>query len=273
MFLKLLIIIALSITLNANSISFTPLSTNKDKLYIRDYSPFLDFLSRKTDLKFEMLMVKDTKEFTKKLKKNKIDLMLVDALTYIRLKENIKHIEPIVAFRSRSGRIRSTCSIITTDKNITELSVLGNKRFVISDKVSSCGYLMSEHMLKKSGLSLNNIKYSYESNATDLVMSIILQEYDAGAIRTDIAKKYESMGIKFLAYSDEILGFILVANTKKIDTDKINTIKELLLDLDIKRDNHLIKRWGSSIKYGSAPIKDVDFNKIRAILKNIEIPK
>jgi ABC-type phosphate/phosphonate transport system substrate-binding protein len=235
MLFRVLFLLFFYTTLKANIITFALLSTQVGDFSVKEYSPMIEYLSRKTKMKFEILILRNIEEMRKELKKNRIALLFIDPLTYVKIKDEYKDIVPMVSFRSSNGKTKTTCSIITTDESIKRLKDISGKRFAITDDSTICGYLMSENMLNKENLSLKNIDYVKLHSTTDLVMSVILQEYTAGTIQTDIARKYESMGIRFLSYSSEIPGFILSANSAKISIDNINLIKKLLLKLDIKK--------------------------------------
>jgi phosphonate transport system substrate-binding protein len=259
MFRKLLVLLLFINICYAKTIVFAPLPIKNSAMSIKEYSPMIEYLSKRTKLKFEIYISKDYKDFIDKFKKGKLDIIFIGSVSYIYLKKEISFIKPIVSFKTNSGQNMTTCSIITTIKDINNIDDIKNKKFALTSKYSSCGYLMSEYMLNKYNLSLKDLNYKFVGNSSDLAMSILLQEYDVGGIETNMAKKYESMGIKILANSENIPNYILAVNTKKIFKANIEKIKNLLLSLNIKSDNHILRRWGDDIKYGCSNINENDF--------------
>jgi len=130
-------------------------------------------------------------------------------------------------------------------------------------------------LLQQAGLSINDTKFRYAGSHEEVALAVVRGEFDVGGIKTSIAGKYAHMGLRFLAESKPLPGFLLVANKKTLAAEQIEKIRDILLQLrplDNASHAELTRDWGGNVRYGATEVKDSDYDVIRDQLQGITIP-
>ncbi len=262
--------------LSAQTIRFAPLPMdNSIKLY-KEYEGFIKYIERETKIKIKLVVAKSYKELIDKFSKKKIDIAEFGALPYLKLKNRYSYAKPFLTSLSKSGKTFYTCNFFTTDKNINTLKDIDkNTTIFLTNSRSTCGYLMSEDMLKMYNLSLKNLKYRYKKTHSNVVLYTVMNENSIGDVKSSIYKKYRYLKLKLLKKSTKIPSFSLIANTKSLKQDDIEKISKVLLKLNPstnKKDRIVMKNWGKNIKYGFIKTPSNMYQKINKIKKEIKIP-
>jgi len=208
--------------------------------------------------------------------RDNIDLAFLGPLPYIKLKKKCDKVVPIVRFVNKKGKSTYTCSIITdTEIGVQNLQELKGKKVALTQPLSTCGYLMTDFLLRQAGFHLADTRYRYVGNHRKVALAVIRGEADAGGLKTSIAHKYEHLGIRFLARTPPLPGFLLVANGSTMSLGQIQKIRAALLrlhPLTNPEDAETTACWGEKIRYGAVPVNDRDYDIIRNELAGITIP-
>jgi len=265
-----------TIYLNAQVINFAPLPMDKaPKLFIQ-YAPMLEYLEKETGYEFKFNYFSNYNEVIEKFKEGKLDILELGPLPYVRLKESYKEANAFLTFLTKNGEDSYTCEFLTTDKKIKSLvDIDKNVDIKLTRKLSTCGYLMSELMLRQNGKTLEKLNYEYVGTHSNVLLSLLLKENRAGSAKSTIVNKYKHFNFTKLKSSPPIPGFAFVSNGKTISNKKIQKIQEALLKLqplDNKRDKVFVSGWSENIKYGSIRTKDDSYAGIFDALKTIKIP-
>jgi phosphonate transport system substrate-binding protein len=98
-----------------------------------------------------------------------------------------------------------------------------------------------------------------------VLKAVLKGQYDAGAVRDSVAKKYRKLGIEVIAESEPIPTGPLVVGPgiSFVVTEKI---KNALLELDPNDANHqkVLGRLDDDLRNGFMPSSDEDYAGIRA---------
>jgi len=276
--MRIFIIISVFIIgLCAKVITFSPLPMDKAPQVYAQYHEMLQYLEKETGHKFKFIYSSSYKELIKNFKEGKIDFIELGALPYVRLKEHFNQAYPFLTFNSKYGKPYYTCNLITTEKNIdTFTDITHVNEVVLTRALSTCGYLMSEHIMKNNKESLENFHYYYVGTHSNVLLEILLRDNTVGTLKSTVLDKYSQFKFKTIEKSPNIPGFAFIANKNTMRMKEINSIKKAILKLDPFKSAHdkdTVSKWSVNTKYGAIETDPKVYDIVLDSLKKIQIPQ
>ena len=209
------------------------------------------------------------------LNANEIDLALLGALPFVLALKSDPNIRPLLQFLEPDGSTGYTCSVGTFVADQLQISDLKNKHIALTQPYSTCGFLMTEQMLNREGLSLADNQFEYIGTHSGGALRVINGQAAACGIKTTIGKKLHYLGLDLIAESEILPGHVLVANPRTLSSTTMAAIKTHLLalkPLENQADANLTKNWGELVRYGAAPVCLDQFKMIIDLLGRMDIP-
>lgn len=273
-FVSITLLTKLTLLLASDTIRFAPLPMQKAETVIQQYTPFLKHLEEETGTAFEISYSPNYDTLIEKFVRGEIDMAYLGPLPYVKLHRQFPYAKPLVRFLNSDGEADYTCCLIArSDSGISPLYLSQAKRVALTQPSSTCGYLITEKILRKHDLSLSNTMfYSYTGSHSNSALSVILGNADIGGLKTSIAKRYLFHGITILEESDPIPGFALIYNSKTMDSHQADLIRDSLLSKQSQTEES-VKQWGKQLQYGVVPASHSDYAYIIKALITIMIPE
>ncbi|MEA3512078.1 MAG: PhnD/SsuA/transferrin family substrate-binding protein [Campylobacterota bacterium] len=276
--MKNIFILLLSIVIGySDTIRFSSLPMDKSPKLFEQYSYMLRYLEKETGDKFEFIHSRSYRDLINKFKNGKIDIIELGPLPYIKLKEQYKKAEPFLTFNAKDGNPYYRCEFVTTEKDINSLLDVDNsKKVILTRKLSTCGYLMSELMFQDVDNSLNYLDYIYVETHSNVLINLLIKENSVGSVKSTILDKYEHFNFKKLAHSKPIPGFAFIANKENISKEKIKKIQKAILKLNPltnDKDKEIVSKWSNNTKYGAIITKKDAYDVVTKAIKVVKIPK
>lgn len=246
------------------------------------YQPFMDYLTKNTQYRFELKLSQDYRDIINFLKNNNVQVALLGGATYLEAKEQF-NIVPILKPLGRDGKpyYRSVFIARADNKKINKLSDLKGKSVAFASERSTSGYLVPlNELYAKGGITLRDLSKHVNLKYHDSVAREVLRgNFDAGAVIDSVANRFKDRGLKIIALSDPIPGLPIVVRADVPD-EVVTAIKKALLALDYNNPEHrkIMEQWDEEFRYGFAEAEDSDYNPIRAIVdylvkKGVKIPR
>ena len=224
------ILLFLPIIIFAQVIKFSPLPVDTANNLYNKYSPLLQYLSLHTGDKYKFIYSPTYKDLLNNFKHKKVDMIILGALPYIKLKKEFKSAKPIITFLNKYNKPYYTCQIITNDKDIKSLNDINyDTKIFLTSKLSTCGYLLTEYMFNRKNKTLQEYNYKYTGSHINVVFNVTLYNNSIGDVKSSIAREYKHF-IKIIDTSIKIPEFSLVINTNKLSKQKIKKIVSLLIN-------------------------------------------
>jgi len=253
------------------TIFFGVIPRDNPRIMYEKYQPLLDYLSERTSYTYELVLKKNYEDTVNALGRGEIDIALLGPLTYLEARAKYGAI-CLLKPKGIDGRATYKSFIIKkNDSPIRDLSELKGKRFAFSASKSTSGNLMPRYLLANSGIHLNDLRNYANFDYHDSVIKAILKgQYDAGAVRDSVVRKYKKLGIETIAESEEIPTGPLVIGTKTPFAVAEN-IKKALLELDPSNPVHqnILKRLDEDLRNGFMEARDEDYGEIRAMINAV----
>lgn len=260
---------------SAQTYVFAPLPMEEPEAVIRQYKPFLAHLERETGLHFQIAYSKDYAELLRKFRDGEVDIAYLGPLPYVELKAAYPAAEPVVHFLERSGKAKFTCALFTAGEDNPKAKS-GKARVALTQPLSTCGYLAADALLALQHNDIELLRYRYIGKHDEAVLSVARGDFEWGAAKTSIVRRYENLGIRIVRETAELPSFSLVANSKRMPQQHLDAIRKALLNLRplaSPADASYTTTWGENVRYGALPATDADFDPVRKMRRNTRIPE
>lgn len=274
--LFLLVFTLCSTTSFADSIRFAPLPMLSKTEVENSFLPFAHYLSASTSSDVELVYHKSYQELIDGLLTDQIDLAYLGPLPYVLLTQHDSSFVPVVRFVDPDGRTTYTCSLVAFDSTLSNLKDAISPLVALTQAYSTCGFFGTEQLLQRSGVTLHSLPYYYAGQHSECALDVVRDKAQFAGIKSSIAQQYQSLGLKIIAQSDPMPGFLLVANPRTLDANLILHIQKTILNLNplgSSADATTTARWGRMIRYGAAPVSSSDYDIIREALARINVPE
>ncbi len=250
---------------NKQTVYFGVIPRDNPRIMYEKYQPLLDYLSEKTPYTYELVLKKNYEETVNSLGNGEIDVALLGPLTYLEARAKYGAICVLKPKGIDGSATYKSVIIKRKDLPIKGLSEIKGKSVAFSASKSTSGNLMPRYLLANSGIHLSDLKNYANFDYHDSVVKAVLKgQYDAGAVRDSVAKKYMKLGIEIIAESVAIPTGPLVIGTGTPFSVGEN-IKKALLELDPGNPKHqnILRRLDDDLKNGFTEVSDKDYAEIR----------
>jgi len=251
---------------NKQTVYFGVIPRDNPRIMFEKYQPLLDYLSEKTPYTYELILRKNYEETVDSLGNGKIDVALLGPLTYLEARAKYGAIAVLKPKGIDGSATYKSVIIKRRDLPIRGLSEIKGKSLAFSASKSTSGNLIPRYLLANSGIHLSDLKNYANFDYHDSVVKAVLKgQYDAGAVRDSVAKKYMKLGIEIMAESPAIpTGPLVIGRGTSFSVGE--NIKKALLELDPSNPRHqnILRRLDDDLKNGFTEASDNDYAEIRA---------
>ena len=249
-------------------LTFAPLPMESPEAVVGQWKPLLNYLERKLGIELRIDYSQSNDEILEKFRAGKLDLAYLGPLPYVVLKENFSAALPVVHFKEANGQSAYTCSIVALSESKLTVRDLRNKKIALTQPWSTCGYFAADNLLRQTGTDLEANRYRYLNAHDAVALAVVRGDYDFGVLKTAIGWKYAHLGLKTLAETMPLPSLGLVANGARLSAETIVRLRAPLLEAD----SAVRAGWGDNIRHGAVPAADADYDPIRKLRNQRQIP-
>ena len=247
-------------------VNFGVIPRDNPRILYEKYQPLLDYLAEKTPYTYELVLKKNYEDAVDALGNGEMDIALLGPLTYLEAYAKYGALCILKPKGINGNAIYRSVIIKRRDSPVKNLSGLKGKSVAFSASRSTSGNLMPRYLLANSGIHLSDLsRYANFDYHDSVVKAVLKGQYDAGAVRDSVARKYAKLGIERLAESVAIpTGPLVVGPGTPFSV--IESIKKALLALNPSDINHqkILRRLDDDLKNGFTEASDKDYATIRA---------
>ncbi len=257
------------------TLRFTPLPMVSERNLKNNFGTFADYLSQQINCPVELVLKKNYRMILDELLADRIDLAYLGPLPFVLLTEKDPDFVPVVRFVDKTGQSTYTCCLAAFSGDHINLDSDHPLLVSLTQPYSTCGYLMSEKLLNQHHYTLSDGSYIYSGNHSESALDVLRGATQVAGLKTSIAEKYHHLGLRILEQSTPLPGFVLVANPRTVPKELIEKIRSQLLSLEPQHsttDAETTHLWGESIRYGATEVDSSDYDVIRDLLLQVEIP-
>lgn len=237
------------------------------------YQPIMDYLSAETPYRFELKISKDYPEAVRFLREGVTQVSSLGDVTFAEASIEYAAI-PILKPRNKDGNpFYRSAVIVRSDSPLKELKELRGKTMAFGSPHSTSGNLIPRYLLWENGVGLSDLKsYSNLQHHDAVAKAILKGQFDAGAVKDVVAEKYQSHGLRILAWSAPIPAVPLVVRADA-HPDVVTALSAALLKLDRNNPEHrkMMQTWDDEFRHGFAPATKDDYQDIFRMIRDIPL--
>ncbi len=252
----------------AETLTFAPLPMETPYTVASQWKPLLDYLGLNLGVTFEIDYSESNDQIVDKFKAGKLDLAYLGPLPYVTLKKTFPAAEPVVVFHEKNGQPAYTCAVVTLADASFSLKGMKERTIALTQPLSTCGYFATQGLMHDLGTSLEANRYRYIGPHDEVALAVVRGEFDAGGLKTAIAKKYLHLGLAVSAESAPLPGLALIANSQRVSAERIAQIRKTLL----ATKPEIRQQWGDNVRHGVSPVQDSDYDGMRQWALPANIP-
>jgi len=211
---------------------FVPLPMENPRNTVAHSQALAAYLGQLSGRRVEIRHFSDYDEILRAFAADQIDLLHLGPLPLLQLKQMTTHAVSMVAFRESDGQSRYTCTLASaTDVRLEQGApgTLQPMRLALTQPMSTCGRLASAWLLQQAGGRIDAANSSYLGSHEAVALALVRGEYALGGLKRAIADRYRQLGVRVVAETDPLPGFVLVANGRTMTTQQIEALREGLL--------------------------------------------
>ncbi len=258
----------------AETIRFAPLPMENRETVVKQFRPMTIYLGQCLGVGVDYVYSDNYADILAKFRQSTVDVAYLGPLPYVELRASYAQAQPMVHFKEKSGRTTYSCAMAAIPDAEFDIQDARKKKIALTQPLSTCGYLSASGLMRARGSAIENNYYRYLSKHDAVALSVIRGEFDAGGLKTAIARKYAHLGLQILAETPPLPSFALVANTKTLSPAMIDRIRQALITLEPDgKDSVLLSSWGDNIRFGAVAADDDDYQVVRDLLAGAVIPE
>jgi len=226
------------------------------------YQPIMDYLNAHSDNHHELSLSESYQDAALSLQRGEVQASFLGAWMCHQLPDDSGLI-PVAMPVNEKGLSKFHVVLITRDdSSINSLADLkGQKIAVPSDRAFSGNWLQN-YGLESVGLAVSDVDtIQHFQHHETVIWQVLRGNFAAGVVKESLALKYQSRGLRTVAFSPAIPGPPLVTCSRN-QSPAVQELVRLLLELDSNdaNDRNLMRSWTSEFAFGFIPVDEKAFN-------------
>jgi phosphonate transport system substrate-binding protein len=250
---------------------FAPVPRESREVVLQQFLPMARYLEQQQERPVELVYLERYEEILAAFLADEIDLAYLGALSYVRLRQALPAVEPLVQFKEPHGDPYHRCVLVSFAGDAIAPATLAGRPVALTQPLSTCGHLGADALLRKvAGFGLADTSYAHLGSYDEVALAVVGGEFAVGAMKDDIAHKFAGLGLTILAESEGFVpGYALVANARTLSERERAAIQRLLIEAP-EAD---YAAWGGPIGHGAVAANDAHYDAVRAMVWAVSISK
>jgi len=231
------------------------------------FNPLLQYLSEQTDTSIELSISKDYETHIENIGNKLFDMAYLGPSSYVGLVDKYGSHSLLARLEIKGKPYFNGYIVVKQDSDLHELKQLNGKKFAFGSPKSTMSYLVPRYMLREAGVSLESLSdYKFQGNHRNVALSVLLGEFDAGAVKEEVYFKFKEKGLRKIAISPSISEHVFVCR-QGLPQQQHKKMQEAMYKLS-KTDagRQILKSIKKSVS-GLAPVNDKDYDNLRVIMR------
>lgn len=265
-FLFIIVMILFLPIFTFSEISFSPIQMEtKDREYEK-WKPFIALLEKEMGEKVVFKYADRYDELINMVGNNQVHIAYLCPLTYVMTKQKNNDIHPLYAINVSPAGSKYRCVLFKSGGSSFNIKNLMGKRYALVSPYATCGFLSVNYIYQKvTGKQLTDEKFAYLNSHNSVVEHVMAGDFDFGGTNSIVFEKYKVFGIEKIDETEDLPGFVIVANRKLLGEQKFNRLKSIIKNIFEYEE---IKKISP---YGISPATDMDYDIIRKMIP-VQIP-
>jgi phosphonate transport system substrate-binding protein len=233
---------------------------------VRQYLPFLRYLSDATGLRFRLHLSDSSSGLIEDLRTGKVQLAAVGAGSYLEAHE-LMPIEPLVrGLDARGEPTYHAVIVVAPDSPLRSVPELRGRRFAFGSVTSTQGHVIPRIMLLQQGIELGDLGfYDYRGSHGACAEAVISGRFDACGMQDVLARALEREGlVRILEVSDPFPSSCIAASASVPAEVRARLVEALLAFDPTGAQAGVLYRWDrTEMAGGFVEASDGDYAELR----------
>jgi phosphonate transport system substrate-binding protein len=253
---------------NAYVFGIHPYLTAKELL--ERFTPLMNYLSEGLDKPVILRVAKNYESHIELVGKDQVDIAYLGPAPYVKLVKNYGHKHLLVKIQVNGKSTFRGAIIVSKHSPIKTLADLRGKGFAFGSPNSTMSHFVPRFVLWKAGITLDQLShYQFLKYHENVVLGVLLGEFEAGALKKDIFNQYAVEGIKLLTWTPPITVHLFVA-TQRFPQQQLEPLRTRFLELNNHPTGKTILTAIKKSITGVTTVSDADYDELRFILQTVE---
>ncbi len=234
------------------------------------FGPLVDYLGRELRVPVHLHIPKDYRQHIELIGKSRMDISFMGPASYVRLVEVYGGQHLLGRLETNGKPLFAGVIFVPLASPVKTLADLRGKRFAFGQPESTLSYLVPRYMLWKSGITIEMLsRYSFLSNHDNVVLGVLMGDFDAGTVMEDVFVCNRNRGIRVIARTPEMSEHVFVA-AKTLPQELTGRIRTVLLGMKSSPEGRKVLKSIKSPVTGIVAARDRDYDDLRGILKELK---
>ncbi len=181
---------------------------NPRLMFLKD-QPMVDYLTRTTGRPWDLVVVPSDERLVEDLCSGKVTGALLGAFAYVRARAACRAV-PVAALATGGRPATRGLVMVRADSPAKSLADLAGKQLGLGPPMATASHLAVRAMLGDAGLRPGiDVACRHYAHQEEAARAVLLGEVDACGVREFVGDQYVRRGLRVLARSEEIPGFLL----------------------------------------------------------------
>ena len=233
------------------------------------FDPLAQYLSKELEIPVRVRIGRDYQHHIDYIGRGMVDIAFIGPAPYVKLTA-LYGKQSLLARLETHGTPYYLGMIITRiDSPFGDIKSLEGKRFAFGDPNSTLSYLVPIYMLWENGITLEKLNgFSFLHSQNNVALGVLSGDYEAGAVKEEIFKKYASQGLKAIATSPKIPEHVFISRVDLPDKMK-NAVKKALFKLKATPEGRKIMEGIKGPTTNITTVKDSDYDELRKMINKL----
>lgn len=177
----------------------------------KKFTPLVEYLSHEIGKTINVRIGGDYEEHIQYIGLDKVDIAYMGPASYVYMLDEFGD-KPVLARLEVDGHPWFQGNIVAhKNSDIKSLADLKGKRIAFGDPKSTMSYIVPHHMLHKAGVFEEvTTRHQFLYSHNNVALGVLSGDFDAGAIKPAVFKKFESSGLRTILKTPKIAEHLFV---------------------------------------------------------------
>lgn len=233
------------------------------------YQPLLDYMSRHSGYRFELMVSQSYLETVQQLASGKVDAAFLGSYIYARSRDEYNLIPILKPLNENLKPFFHSVLIARQESDIHSIKDLAGRKLALPSEDSFSGNWLIHYGLQAHSLDVRDlVEVANFQHHHTVVYEVMRNHFDAGVVKDRVAYEFLDRGVRIAAYSDPVPGSPIVVH-RDHDPAVVSAIIDALLSINpedpAQQDN--ISSWDPEFAYGFIRAEPEDYDYIIALMR------
>lgn len=238
---------------------------NPRLMFLKD-QPMVDYLTRTTGRPWDLVVVPSDERLVEDLCSGKVTGAFLGAFAYVRAHAACQAL-PVAALATGGRPVARGLVMVRADSPLKSLADLAGKEFGFGPPMAAASHLAVRAMLEDAGLHPGlDVACRHYVHQEEAARAVLLGEVDACGVRETVGEQYTRRGLRVLARSEEIPGFLLALAPGGAPQLRDELVRALVtLPGEDAGSAEAIKSWDEELAGGFLRTSDAAYEPVRRL--------